>query len=176
MGITWRSSGEAAWQRGERETLSLQGLQVSAWQGMWWSWCSILRFLPHMVVCSSVTWKGAFVNHLHFCFSDNLCSTPHICCMLLLCCRVVAGFAWTFIVKAVFLLLKVYLLYFADVKYYEGKCCSVFLFPQWQWQLTGLSCCNREVHSTSERPLAGPATENNPSSYRGRSRNVLFTM
>lgn len=56
-----------------RETLSLQGLRVSARWGIQPSWCSSVHFLSSSLLVILLIWKGLFVNHLPF-----LPSSPEI--------------------------------------------------------------------------------------------------
>lgn len=146
-----------------RKILSLQGLRVSAWWGIQWSWRSSVHFLPCIAVCSTVIWKGVFVNHLHFLFLRRSHIQPTTFLTLeatwFYCA---AGFVLTLLLRLFYLLPKVYLLYFEALalKYWEGKCCSTFLFLS--GSLQGFRVAIQRYSTGSERPLARTASEKSP--------------
>lgn len=119
--------------------------------------------------------KGSVCKLPVSCFSDISYSTLHAWCLVLLCCRTVVGFVWTSLLRLFYLLPKVYLLYFEDLKYWEGKYSSLFLFPGDNHSLQGFRAAVQK-YVVWERPLAMTATESYLLSYQGHSRNILFTM
>lgn len=151
--MSWLSSGEAIWQRdsfpSRPEGISVVGYPVEL--------TNSVRFLPHIAFCSTVIWKGVFVNHLPFYFFPfrdpvfNPLHFPHLKLLIF----VVTGFVLTFLLSLYYLLPKVFLHYFEDLKYWEGKYCFTFLFLSDSQQ--NLHVAIQRYSTRSERSLARTA-------------------